>query len=313
MTLAAVSVATQYWSHPLTPSGSDTGHLSVPHLPDATDDLCREALAAFDREATHSVCDTGRYSMRVAQWGNGPPLVIIHGLSDAVRGFAMVMHQLASRFTCIAYELPNALDDGAELGAYRHADYVDDLFALLDLLKLNPVAVMGSSFGTTIALAALARAPERFTRSILKGGFARRRLKWYERLGARQGRYWSGRLSELPLREFAMRAADPATWTGSSPRSRELFLACNGQTPILAACRRAITLGSLDLRAQLPGIQTPILLVGGDRDRIIPRACEAELEAGLPDVRRVELAACGHYPQYTHPTATAGAVAAFLA
>jgi pimeloyl-ACP methyl ester carboxylesterase len=283
----------------------------MPHLPDATDPLCREALAAFDREAALSTFDTGRYRMRLAVWGSGPPLIIIHGLSDAGRGFAMVMRRLAARFTCIAYELPNGLD-GAKLGAYRHGDYAADLSALLDHLSLGRVAVLGSSFGTTVALAALARQPGRFRKCVLKGGFARRPLKWYERFGARQGRFWSGRLAELPFREFAMRNADPATWAGCSPLSRELFLWCNGQTPIKAACRRALTIGSLDLRPLLPHVRTPVLLVGGDRDRIIPRQYEAELEAGLPEARRVEFAECGHYPQYTHPIATADAVADFL-
>ncbi len=206
--------------------------------PDVTDAECRDALAAFDRCATHAAFHTGRYRMRFATWGSGPPLVIVHGLSDAVRGFAMVMHRLSAHFTCIAYELPNGLDDGAKLGSYHHRHYADDLFALLDHLKLDRVALLGSSFGTTVALRALAEAPQRFTKCVLKGGFARRPLKWYERLGARQGRYWSGRLCELPLREFALRQADPATWANCSPLSRELFLRCNGDTPIAAACRR---------------------------------------------------------------------------
>jgi pimeloyl-ACP methyl ester carboxylesterase len=277
-----------------------------------TDAECRAALAAFERAATHSALHTGRYRMRFSTWGAGPPLVIVHGLADAVRGFALVMHQLAAHFTCIAYELPNGLDDGARLGAYRYRDYTTDLLALLTHLKLTRVALFGSSFGTTVALAALAAAPHRFTRSVLQGGFAHRPLRWHERFGARQGRYWVGRLWELPFRECAMRWADPATWRGCGALARKLFLWCNGQTPIRAMCRRALALDALDLRPLLPAIHTPVLLLGGDRDRIVPRSAEAQLEAGLPDVCRWELANCGHYPQYTHPGATADVVANFL-
>ncbi len=280
--------------------------------PDVTDAGCAAALAAFDSHARPLALHTGCYHMRARVWGSGLPLVIVHGMSDAVRGFAPVMHRLCERFTCVAYELPNGERDGAVLGAYRHPHYTADLFALLDHLKLDRVAILGSSFGTTIALHALHEQPHRFTKCVLKGGFARRRLKWYERFGARQGRFWAGRLSELPLREFAMRRACPATWEGTSPLARELFLKCNGDTPIAAACRRALTIHALDLRPLLPRIETPVLLIGGDRDRIVPPACEAELCANLPNVRRVEFEACGHYPQYTHPAATAGAVAEFL-
>ena len=284
----------------------------VPALPDVTDAECRDALAAFDRHATQSALHTGRYRMRFTAWGEGPPLIIVHGLSDAVRGFAMVMNRVAPHFTCIAYELPNGLDDDARLGAYRHRDYVTDLFALLDHLKLDRVAMLGSSFGTTVALAAMAARPERFSKCVLKGGFAYRPLKWYERFGARQGRYWSGRVCELPFREFAMRRSDPATWHGCSPLSRRLFLHCNGQTPIAAAARRAVLLDKLDLRPLLPTIRTPVLLISGGRDRIVPWAREAVLANRLPDVRRVEFTDCGHYPQYTHPGATAAAVEGFL-
>jgi pimeloyl-ACP methyl ester carboxylesterase len=286
--------------------------LLVSTPPDVTDAECRDAVAAFDRAATRATFHTGRYAMQFVTWGSGPPLVIVHGLADAVRGFGMVMHRLTPRFTCIAYELPNGLDDDAKLGTYRHRDYASDLFALLDHLKLDRVAVLGSSFGTTIAIRALAEQPQRFTKCVLKGGFAYRPLRWYERLGARQGRFWQGRLCEVPLREFAMRRADPATWAGCSPLSRELFLWCNGLTPIAAACRRAITLDKLDLRPQLPAIRAPVLLIGGDRDRIVPPEAEAILANALPNVRRVEFAQCGHYPQYTHPGATAAAVAGFL-
>src|SRR5262249_19248944 len=151
---------------------------------------------AFVRGATHTSFHTGRYRMRFATWGGGPPLVIIHGMADAPRGFAMVMQQLAPRFTCIAYDLPNGRDDSATLGAYRHRHHADDLLALINHLKLERVSLLGSSFGTTVALAALARAPERFSKCVLKSAFARRPLKWYERLGSRQGRFWAGRVCE---------------------------------------------------------------------------------------------------------------------
>jgi pimeloyl-ACP methyl ester carboxylesterase len=53
-------------------------------------------------------------------------------------------------------------------------------------------------------------------------------------------------------------------------------------------------------------------MVGGDIDRIVPRQWEAEVEEGLPDVRRVEFSPCGHYPQYTHPRRLAEVVREFL-
>ena len=53
-------------------------------------------------------------------------------------------------------------------------------------------------------------------------------------------------------------------------------------------------------------------MIGGDRDAIVHRWCEADVEKGLPDVRRVEFTPCGHYPQYTMPVPYAEAMADFL-
>ena len=53
-------------------------------------------------------------------------------------------------------------------------------------------------------------------------------------------------------------------------------------------------------------------MIGGDRDTIVPRQFEAEVEAGVPGARRVEFAACGHYPQYTLPGPTAAALTDFF-
>ena len=86
----------------------------------------------------------------------------------------------------------------------------------------------------------------------------------------------------------------------------------SGLTPIRAAARRALILDTLDLRPQLQQVRSPVLMIGGDRDTIVPRMYEAEVEAGVPDVRRIEYSPCGHYPQYTHPERMAQDMRAFL-
>jgi pimeloyl-ACP methyl ester carboxylesterase len=250
--------------------------------------------------------------MRYVSWGGGPPLVIIHGLADVARSFAPVMARLADRFTCVAYELPNGLDDGAALGRYTHPHLVADLFALLDHLHITRTAILGSSFGSTIALAALAAAPGRFPRAVVQGGFARRPLKFWERRLALPARYWPGRFHDMPFRARVMRRLEWAAFQHSPEEVYRFYQRNNGLTPIRAAALRGILLHRLDLRPKLPHVRTPVLMIGGDRDGIVPRVYEAEVEAGLPDVRRVEFSPCGHYPQYTHPGPMADAIRAFL-
>ena len=61
----------------------------------------------------------------------------------------------------------------------------------------------------------------------------------------------------------------------------------------------------LDLRPLLPTIQTPVLLVQGNEDRIVPRLYFDELQAGLPQAQALLVPLVGHQPHYTHPESMA--------
>src|SRR5262245_43219860 len=140
----------------------------------------RNALERFEREATRGICDTGRYRCRYYAWGEGPPLVFVPGLSDDALSFVLPIALLSRHFRCVAYDLPAGGADGARLDRYRHRDLVADLFALMDHVGARRGYLFGSSFGSTVALAALHAAPERLPRGILQGGFAHRPLAWAE-------------------------------------------------------------------------------------------------------------------------------------
>ena len=67
---------------------------------------------------------------------------------------------LADQFRCVAYDLPAGNGDSACLRKYTHADLVADSFAILDHAGAGQAYVLGSSFGSTIALAAMRAMPE---------------------------------------------------------------------------------------------------------------------------------------------------------
>jgi pimeloyl-ACP methyl ester carboxylesterase len=270
------------------------------------------ATEQFDREAVWGELFTGRYRMRYATWGTGPrTIIVIHGLNDVARSFSMLMAKLIPDFRCVAIELPDG-KDGANLGMYRHSDYSHDLLALLDHLKLEQVNLLGSSFGSTIALRTAAMFPNRVRKVVLQGGFARRPLTRAERGLARLGRYWPWKMGQLPIREGVMRRFELAAFQTAPQEVFDFLLSNSAQTPIRAAARRGLILVRLDLRALLPQVRCPVLMIGGDRDTIVPRCFEAEVEAGVANCRRNEYPICGHYAQYTHPSRMAADMQAFL-
>jgi pimeloyl-ACP methyl ester carboxylesterase len=271
-------------------------------MPHPTLDDLRTANARFDAEAEPGSFHTPRYRLRYHLWGTGPTIVIVHGLCDSPRSFCMLMAYLVDAgFRCVIYDLANGKDDDAVFGRYKHADYVDDLIALLDHLQLPQVDILGSSYGSTITLAALAKYPSRFRKAVLQGGFATRRLMRIERGLSRLGRYWPWRMGQLPIRYRVMERLEKHQFIGCPDEIFEFLIECSGETPIRAAARRALIIDKIDLRPRLPTIPHPVLMIGGDRDALVPRHIEAQVEAGIPNVRRVEFSPCGHYPQYTMP------------
>ena len=271
------------------------------------------AISAFRGSATHGRLDTGRYRMRYFAWGSGPPVVFVHGMADAARAFLSVMHSLVARHTCIAYELPDGTTDGSRLARYTLADYAGDLVALLDHLRLPRAAVVGSSFGSLIALSALAAHPDRLTRGVLQNGFAHRPATRLQRQLARSARFWPGWVGDWPaIHRRVMWHLERRMLSALPPPVADAFFAHAGRTPLRAVALRGLTIDRTDLHPVLPRVRQPVLLLTGDCDRLVPPACWDELERGLPDMRRVLIAGSGHYPQYTHTREMAEAIGAFL-
>jgi pimeloyl-ACP methyl ester carboxylesterase len=271
-----------------------------------------EALERFAKEAQRGVCDTGRYRMPYYVWGDGPPLVFVHGVGDTGRSFIQPISRLAAHFRCIAYELPGTPGDGARLRRMAHDDLVKDLWALLDHLGIARSYVLGASFGSTVVLKALRERPQRLPRAILQGGFAYRPLRRAEAVLAWIGRFLPGRMRWLPLRERVLYAVNRGPFSRRGANVWNNFLETTGRTRVVTMARHARLLNGLDLRPLLPEVRQPVLLMCGDRDRVVPKVCGDALLAGLPNAGRVVLEQCGHFPSYTHPEVFAEVVRQFL-
>ena len=149
---------------------------------------------------------------------------------DDAESFILTVAQLTEEFRCIAYSLPTGKGDGAALRRYSHANLVEDAIALLDGLGIRQTYVFGSSFGSTIALAAMHARPDRIARAVLQGGFARRPLAPAEVMLARLCRYLPGPAGALPLRTSILRHVHSKHFAGRPPELWDHFVAL-GRSP----------------------------------------------------------------------------------
>jgi 3-oxoadipate enol-lactonase len=105
-----------------------------------------------------------RLTLRGEQAGDGPPLVLLHGLSATRRYVVQGSRHLVKRgYRLIAYDARGhgESDPPPDPAAYEYADLVADLEAVLERLGLEHAALVGSSMGAATAMAFALRHPGR--------------------------------------------------------------------------------------------------------------------------------------------------------
>ncbi|HEY2354343.1 MAG TPA: alpha/beta fold hydrolase [Gaiellaceae bacterium] len=98
--------------------------------------------------------------LRYAVSGDGPPLVLVHGLGGTVENWRALAPALAERHRVLVPDLPGHGRSEA-LPEARHLDeIVDAVFALAEAERIEHAAWIGHSLGGTVSLRAAVRRPD---------------------------------------------------------------------------------------------------------------------------------------------------------
>ncbi|VIO72937.1 3-oxoadipate enol-lactonase 2 [Bradyrhizobium ivorense] len=244
-------------------------------------------------------------SMSAYRIGQGPALLLLHGIGSSRTGWDHQISRLKNSFTCIAPDLPGYGDspDPAEPGL---GAIVRGLAAVLDGRSAH---VIGVSFGALAALA-IARTYPSLVKSLVLAdatlGKARERDSDRERWLMHR-RALAGNLASRSL-ERAGEIAAPGAPVGVIEE-------------IAAHMRRARPAGYLavaqaifetDAVPWLDRIVQPALIICGDQDSVTGLGVSEALAKHLPRAKLVEVAGAGHAPHIERPDRFAHAVQEFL-
>jgi pimeloyl-ACP methyl ester carboxylesterase len=106
----------------------------------------------------------GSITLEGEEVGQGPPMVMVHGLSATRRNVVQGSRHLARRgYRLIAYDARGhgASSPAPDPAAYEYADLVGDLEAVLEYFELERPALVGSSMGAATVLSYTLDNPER--------------------------------------------------------------------------------------------------------------------------------------------------------
>lgn len=249
--------------------------------------------------------------LRYCDFGDGPPLVLLHGMACCWQWWLEVLPTLGRQHRVIAVDLPGFGDSDplpAPAEIPQHARVVADL---LDHLGLDAATVTGHSMGGLVAIALADEAPDLVSRLVLVGSggvpMSERRLTVVlTLLRASHALFTLRPVLALLARSHTARSIllggamqDPAAMSDELAA----LVAPRLDAPAFADSIRA---SAAAVRASRPeSIRTPTSLIWGELDPLAPLHTAEEMLRRLPDGRLEVLAGVGHSPMVEAPKAFA--------
>jgi pimeloyl-ACP methyl ester carboxylesterase len=262
-----------------------------------------------------------------------PPLVFVHGLGGSHLNWCQVGPRLAEGRRAVALDLHGF---GLTPGSRRQAT-VQANTRLVDRFSREvagtPVILVGNSMGGLISVLQTAAAPGTVAGLVLIDPalpVPRQKPDWpvtgqfllyaLPGVGELVVRALSRRPPEVAVRDLInLCFADPSRADPTMVEAEVALARRRRSTPardasLLAAARSLLRVIGRSRRywAMMAGIGVPVLLIGGDADRLVPVASMRRAAARNPRWETTILAGVGHTPQLEVPGAVADAIQDWL-
>ena len=246
--------------------------------------------------------------------GNGPLLLLVHGIAGSSVTWRHVMPALARQFTVLAPDLLGQGESDKPRGEYSLGTHANTLRDLLDALGYERATVVGQSLGGGVAMQFAYQFPERCERLVLvdSGGLGRE-LTFYLRMLTLPGFEQVFPLFCAPwLRDAGGRVAG---WLGragirSTPTSQEIWRSyasladARSRRAFFRSLRDVVDLSGQAVSALSKlsrAAKLPTLIVWGRQDPLIPVSHALAAHEAIPGSRLEIFEGVGHYPHCEAP------------
>jgi 3-oxoadipate enol-lactonase len=238
----------------------------------------------------------GRYRLRHVDVGTGPAVVLIHGLAGDHGAWRAQIETLSRQFRVIAFDNRGAGASTQVDEPISTQDLAADTLGLMDALGVAQAQVVGRSMGGAVAQHMALMAPERVRSLTLCASFAR-----LDPLGRRvlhnmrEALEWRGSWADHA--RHSVQNFVSAAFFNSQPEQVAAIERLLGGETRLPACysRQNEACQQHDTQDELPRIQQPTLVMGGDADPICSLTATHALARGLPHAQLAVFAGASHF------------------
>lgn len=247
----------------------------------------------------------------VTRTGQGAPVIVLaHGFGCEQSAWRFVAPELARDHRVILFDLAGC--GRADLSAWRPEryaglpDYARDVVQILEAVDEGPVVFVGHSVSSSIGLLAAVARPELFHSLIMIapnprfindppdyiGGFERADIDELLELMDRNMIAWANFFAPV-----AMKNADRPELSQALEESL-----CAGDPAIVRHFAKQVFFS--DIRAELPKLSVPALILQCADDTVAPLTVGDYLLSRIPRATLHHMAATGHCPHMSHPAET---------
>jgi pimeloyl-ACP methyl ester carboxylesterase len=259
----------------------------------------------------------GGHKLRIARFGSGPPVILLHGYPDNLQIWLELAPRLASQREVIAFDWPGMGYSEAWSGGASPFDFARRLNMLMDAWNIEKAAIIGHDMGGQPALAFAAEHPQRISQLVVMNSLViwDEKTSWEIALLRKFG--WNRVLLErLPRAVFfrAVRTFLPRGYKLSAELRSDLWESF--QRPevrkfVVRMC--AGYQGTLPRLKQLyPNIRTPSLFLWAERDKHFPVAHGRKLSEIIPGSLFEEIPRAGHWMALNLGEQVSGRILRFL-
>ena len=255
------------------------------------------------------------------EMGEGPPVLLVHGLGGAWQNWLENIPVLARNHRVIALDLPGFGDSPMPKWTINIRNYGSMVLDFIAALETGPVPVVGNSMGGFVAAEMSIRDEPAVTKVVLVSSAGVSHARMYKAPTATAARMATGmaplmfryhhhalnrpRLRKLVLSQLFR---DPAALR---PELLQEFIRTGVNPPGFGD---ALTgLAGYDIHHRLTEVNDPVLIIWGRQDMIVPSADALEFSEMLQNSRLEIFNYCGHIPMAERPVRFNRLVEAFLA
>jgi pimeloyl-ACP methyl ester carboxylesterase len=269
--------------------------------------------------------DLHGHRVRYRIGGEGPAIVLIHGITGSSATWDQVMPQLARDYTVLAPDLLGHGDSAKPRGDYSLGAYASGIRDLMIALEIDSATFVGHSLGGGVAMQLAYQFPDRLDRMVLvsSGGLGKAVHLMLRLVALPASEYVLPLLVAEPLRNAGEAVAGVLGRLGLRAGHDLAEIAGGFASLGDVGARQAFVHTArsiIDIEGQRVSArdrlylasEVPTLLIWGERDPIIPAKHGRAAQSEIPGSRLELFPEAGHFPYKSDPQRFVDALTDFM-